>query len=315
MENFSENDTPPPWEESAVADSSVAPSDEPGAGNLGVAATPEIVSFSISELKHHRLSNAIYGTEISDELVESIRTLGVLQPILVTRDSLEVISGNSRVQAARQLGYEVISGTYFTSENDLEIQQAVLESNSQRIKTNEQKIREYNARKTIESELALLRRTEADPKAKPTKAATREAKGKAREHAAKKAGVSANVADKAAKVIEEADRLKDEGKMDESTELINALNKSIKTAHKMVTKKDAGDEPSEEKIPERVVSLPAVVGAPHKFTAQEDAIGAGQAIVRFLRMHDASDFTPAQSEEWGQIARDISGRLRELGVG
>ena len=313
MENFTDNDTPPPWEESA-ADGPVASSDEPGAGNLGLAATPEIVNFAISELKHHRLSNAIYGTEIGDDLVESIRTLGVLQPILVTRDSLEVISGNSRVQAARQLGYQVIQGTYFTSDNDLEIQQAVLESNSQRIKTNEQKIREYNARKTIESELALLRKVDADPKAKPTKALTREVKGKAREHAAKKAGVSANVADKAAKVIEEADRLKDEGKMDESTELINALNKSIKTAHKMVTKKDA-PEGEEARIPAPVVSLPAVVGAPHKFTAQEDAIGAGQAIVRFLRMHDASDFTAAQSEEWGQISRDIAGRLRELGLG
>ncbi len=298
MEDVPENNESAPWDE-LVAASPVSPT------------TPEIVSFAISSLKNHRLSNAIYGTEIGADLIESIRTLGVLQPILVAKDSLEIISGNSRVEAARTLGYEVISGTYFAAESDLEIQQAVLESNSQRIKTNEQKIREYNARKTIESELALLRGTGGNPEKKPTKAATREAKVKARDHAAKKIGVSANVADKAAKVIEAADRLKEEGKVDESTELINALNKSIKTAHKMVTRKDA---PGEQEIPERVVSLPAVVGAPHKFVAQEDAIGAGQAIVRFLRMHDASDFTPAQSEEWGQISRDIAGRLRELGV-
>lgn len=297
MENFTDNDAPP-WDE-PVAASPVSPS------------TPEIVSFSISSLKNHRLSNAIYGTEIGEDLIESIRTLGVLQPILVAKESLEIISGNSRVEAARTLGYEVILGTYFAAESDLEIQQAVLESNSQRIKTNEQKIREYNARKTIESELALLRKTEADPKAKVTKAVEREAKVKARDHAAKKIGVSANVADKAAKVIVEADRLKEEGKVDESLELINALNKSIKTAHKMVTRKDEPVETgtSRPKRPEAVVA-----GTPHQFMAQEDAIGAARGIVRFLQMREVSDFTFAQSQEWSQIAQEITGRLRELRV-
>ena len=273
----------------------------------------EIVSFAIAELKNHRLSNAIYGAEIGEDLVESIRTLGVLQPILVTRDSLEIISGNSRVQAARQLGYEVIQGTYFASDNDLEIQQAVLESNSQRVKTNEQKIREYNARKTIESELALQRRVADDPKAKPTKAFTKEVKGKARDHAAKKVGVSANVADRAIKVIEEADRLKEEGKVDESTELINALNKSIKTAHKMVTRKDepAEGEPSQPKA-EPLVSLSAVTGMPYE--SQQEAIEAARRVVRFLQTRDTSDFTFGQSEEWSQIAGESSGRLRELRV-
>lgn len=316
MENITDSDMP--QDESVDGDDSPFYDDTPG--EAPVAATPlsvsipEIVNFPIHTLKNHPLSNAIYGTAIGEDLIESIRTLGVLQPILVVRDTHEIISGNSRVQAARQLGYESIQGTYFPSDGDLEIQQAVLESNSQRIKTNEQKIREYNARKTIESELTLLRKTAANPEAKPTKAVTREARGKARENAAKKIGVSANVADKAAKVIEEADRLKDEGKVDESTELINALNKSIKTAHKMVTQKDAPAEaaPPKPKAPEPVVSLPVVTGAPYEFATQEDAISAARAIVRFLRMHDASDFTPGQRDEWGQITDDLSGRLREL---
>lgn len=331
MESDFENDgrEAAPWDEpegvesnaSEVTDAAeIREAGEPERGANGAEealVAPEIVNFSIRDLKHHPLSNAIYGPGIGEDLVESIRTLGVLQPILVARGSLEIISGNSRVQAARILGYEAIQGTYFSSEKDLEVQQAVLESNSQRIKTNEQKIREYNARKTIESELALLKKVGSDPNKKPSKAATREATVKARDHAAKKIGVSAGVAEKATKVIAEADRLKEEGKVDESTELINALNKSIKSAHKMVTKKDAPTEEDadEGKIPARVVELPAVTGSPHKFLAQEDAIGAGQAIVRFLRMHDASDFTPGQGEEWVQISRDIAGRLRELGMG
>lgn len=290
--------------------------EETSADLLPPATIPEIVNFQIHTLKNHPLSDAIYGTEVGEDLLESIRTLGVLQPILVVKDSHEIISGNSRVKAARNLGYEVIQGTYFTSSSDLEIQQAVLESNSQRVKTNEQKIREYNARKTIESELTLLRKAAANPEEKPSKAVTREAKGKAREKAAKKSGVSANVAEKASKVIEEADRLKDEGKVEESSELINVLNKSINSAHKLVTQKDAPTEatPKPPKTPEPIVSLPVVTGAPHEFKTQEEAIGAAQAIVRFLRTRDSSDFTTAQNEEWFQIADDISGRLRELQI-
>jgi ParB-like chromosome segregation protein Spo0J len=301
MEDITENDV----QEEVPASASPSP-----------AIAPEIVSFQIHELKNHPLSDAIYGTEVGEDLLESIRTLGVLQPILVVKDSLEIISGNSRVKAALTLGYEVIQGTYFSSDNDLEIKQAVLESNSQRVKTNEQKIREYNARKTIESELTLLRKAAANPAAKPTKAATREAKGAAREKAAKKSGVSANAADKAVKVIEEADRLKDEGKVEESTELINALNKSINTAHKMVKQKDAPADapPSKPKAPESVVSLPVVTGGPQEIFSQDDAIASAKAIVRFLRRHDASDFTPDQSVEWYQLANEISGRLRELKI-
>lgn len=299
MENVPENDT-----------FGEAPSLPP----FALTGTPEIVSFSIHTLKNHPLSDAIYGTELEDDFLESIRTLGVLQPILVVKGSLEIISGNSRVKAARTLGHEVIQGTYFSSNNDLEIQQAVLESNSQRVKTNEQKIREYNARKTVESELALQRKAAAHPEIKPTKAVTREAQGKARDNAAKKIGVSTNVAEKATKVIAEADRLKDEGKAEESSELINALNKSIKTAHRMVTQKDAPAEaePAKPKPAASVVPLSVEGDAPLELVAQEDFIGAGQAIVRFLRTHAPSDFTPDEVAEWRQIAQDISGRLGEL---
>ncbi len=50
-------------------------------------ARPEIVNFQIETLKNHPLSDVIYGTEVGEDLLESIRTLGVLQPILVVRDS------------------------------------------------------------------------------------------------------------------------------------------------------------------------------------------------------------------------------------
>ncbi len=118
------------------------------------------------------------------------------------------------------------------------------------------------------------------------------------------------MADKATKVIEEADRLKDEGKVEESTELINALNKSINTAHKMVKQKDAPADapPSNPKPPEPVVSLPVVTDATNDLT-QEDAIRAAKAVVRFLRSRDASDFTPDQSGEWYRVGNEIAERL------
>jgi ParB-like chromosome segregation protein Spo0J len=288
----------------------------PPAG-LSSAISPEIIHFDIQSLKNHPLSDAIYGTEVSDELLESINTLGILQPILVVKDSLEIISGNSRVKAARNLGYQRIQGTYFGSINDLEIQQAVLESNSQRVKTNEQKVREYNARKTIESELTILRKSAANPDEKQSKAIAREAKGKAREKAAKKSGVSANVAQKASKVIEKADRLKEEGKVEESTELLNVLNKSINAAHKLVVQQDApaDAEPTKPKNIVAPIVPQAVLGSPgREFSSQQEAVDAAQAIVRFLRSLDASDFDTEHREIWNQVAADISGRLRELRI-
>ncbi len=280
------------------------------------AVVPEIIQFRLQELKNHPLSDSIYGTEVGDDLLESISTLGILQPILVVKDSLEIISGNSRVKAARSLGYEVIQGTYFGSINTLEIQQAVLESNSQRVKTNEQKVREYNARKTIESELAILRKAASNPDEKQTKVIAREARGKAREKAAKKSGVSSNVAQKASKVIEEADRLKEEGKVEESSELISVLNKSINAAHKLVTQKDAPaeDVSSKPKAPESVaVPVPGLASySTGSLDSQQEAVEAAHAVVRFLRTRDASDFDDEHREIWNQIASDITGRLREL---
>jgi hypothetical protein len=290
--------------------------EEPALAELPTAVAPEIIQFKLSDLKNHPLSDAIYGTEVGDDLLDSISTLGILQPILVVRGSHEIISGNSRVKAARSLGYESIQGTYFGSSNTLEIQQAVLESNSQRVKTNEQKVREYNARETIEAELAILRKAAANPDAKQSKVIAREAKGKAREKAAKKSGVSSNVAQKASKVIEEADRLKEEGKVEESSELLTVLNKSINAAHKLVTKKDGEEAPAKPKAPEPV-QLPVSIPVPVPYStgpldSQQEAVEAAQAVVRFLRTRDASDFDDEHREIWNEIASDIVGRLREL---
>jgi len=276
-----------------------------------------IIHFNVDDLRNHPLSDTIYGTEVSDELLESVGALGILQPILVARENLAIISGNSRVKAARNLGHKVIRGTYFESSSDLEIQQAVLESNSQRIKTNEQRIREYNARKTIESELAILRKASAGLDEKETKVMAKEAKAKARAKAAQKSGVNSNTAQKATKVIERADRLKEEGKTEESSELLTVLNKSINAAHKLVTQKEPGAEPTPPK-PKPVVSLPVKItsdsdgATSYQFEAQAEAIAAAEAIVRFLRTRDSSDFDSSHKDTWNQIAEDISGRLVEL---
>lgn len=291
--------------------------DEPLPSSNGESISPlGIIHFNLEELKNHPLSDAIYGTDVSEELLESVSTLGILQPILVAKDTLAIISGNSRVKAARNLGHRIIRGTYFESSNDLEIQQAVLESNSQRIKTNEQRIREYNARKTIESELALQRKANADLGAKETKVLAKEVKAKARDKAAKKSGVTANTANKATKVIEEADRLKEEGKVEESTELLNVLNKSINAAHKMVKQKDAPAEPAPSK-PKVAEVLPVKISSGQDtssfhFDAQDEAIAAAHAIVRFLRTRDASDFNTDHKQAWNEVVTDISGRLGEL---
>lgn len=72
-----------------------------------------------------------FGDEALDALVESVRDLGVLQPVLVRRTgsaTYELIAGERRWRAAKRLGLETIPAVVRDVENQASLEQALVEN-------------------------------------------------------------------------------------------------------------------------------------------------------------------------------------------
>jgi hypothetical protein len=144
----------------------------------------------IKEFRPHPLNEQVYGVEKpDDELIASIEKLGVLQPIIV--DSLgRILSGNRRWTACKILakrhptkGFNHIPATVFSG-TELEAQRILIEANKQRIKTREQRCREYQELKRIYVALAKERQLAG----KKIHLSDTCHKGRASDHAAKAVG-------------------------------------------------------------------------------------------------------------------------------
>lgn len=117
----------------------------------------EIEQRDPRSLKNHLVNIEIYGTHPVDEFVASVRAHGVLVPLTITANGT-VISGHSRRQAAIIAGLETVPCIVSPLTDPDEIERALIESNRQREKTNEQRAREAARLLTIEERLALKRR-------------------------------------------------------------------------------------------------------------------------------------------------------------
>jgi hypothetical protein len=145
-----------------------------------LAQTTTKYSMPLAQLAIHPFNAKVYGDEKpSQELIESMRKVGQLEPILVARvgrsrnahqplgaytyktDPVQyyILSGNRRYHAAKKLGWTEVDVRCIRGDNptQLEIEQIIIEANRQRIKTAEQKAREFKELKRIESLLAKER--------------------------------------------------------------------------------------------------------------------------------------------------------------
>ena len=131
-------------------------------------------SIRCDNLPPHPLSIKIYGKpKPTTELLQSIEKVGLLQPLVVNDygdGSYELLVGNTRAEAWRIL-YEqkkvpsVWVSCRFVHLNALEAERLLIESNRQRVKTEDQKNREAVELLRIETELAKQRMLagKADP--------------------------------------------------------------------------------------------------------------------------------------------------------
>ena len=79
--------------------------------------------------------NAIYGTPPNyDDIRDNIRSFGIIQPIIVNRSTLEVISGNLRLKIALELNYSLVPVIYCELEV-VELMKLAISSNVYREKS------------------------------------------------------------------------------------------------------------------------------------------------------------------------------------
>jgi hypothetical protein len=161
---------------------------------------------SVSEFTPHPLSEKVYGSpEPDEELIESIEKVGILQPIVVDRNK-RILAGHRRWQACKIIAerrpdkdFRILAITFGGS--DFQAEQLIIESNRQRVKTLEQKGREFKELKRIEAALAKERML-AGRKIDPGKNFS---KGRAEDNAASAVGMSRPTAKKLEAIVERAD--------------------------------------------------------------------------------------------------------------
>jgi ParB-like chromosome segregation protein Spo0J len=289
-----------------------------------------VVKVLLANLKPHPLSVATYGTGFSENLTESVRTIGIMQPLVVAKATDEIIAGNSRAGAAREVGIVEVPVIYYHGTDPLEIEAMVLDTNKMRVKTAEQLGREVTAWRRIESERAKLRMA-TNAGGQGMKTFSEAEKGAARDKAAEKVGVSGVTADKVAAVVAVIDNLERDGKKEEAAQLRTLLNeKSIDAAHKEVKAQGlippkkataAGSGQSSKKTAKGVSKQnagdtkepkAAAEPQPELDAAHEKATAHADEILTFLKSKAVAGLSKAQKHEWQTLGTQIAKHTKAL---
>lgn len=190
-----------------------------------------------SALSDHPLNAHLYGDVADDqEFLESCRG-GILESLLITSDNV-IISGHRRNQAAVVLGLDFVLVTVRRDLSDpLDIAEALIRCNSQRVRTVEQRAREYKYLLEIESARAKRRQATSTGGAEPQLQADQPPAARASDVAADAIGMSRTTAEQASVVVDAIDSAVETGDDDRATELRSALETgSVSVAHQEATK-------------------------------------------------------------------------------
>ena len=185
------------------------------------------LDVDIKMLKPHPLNEEIYSDGADAELVDSIKKVGILHRIVVT-PTYTVISGHRRLVAAMNAELEQVPIEIREDLTDpLDIEEALILSNRNRDRTNEQRAREMMHLERIES-------TRAEERQLRGVTAEEGEKGRALDKAAKKVKMGTTTAKRAKKVIKAIDDAVSDGDEDLAGELRDEMNKSVSGALRTV---------------------------------------------------------------------------------
>ena len=188
----------------------------------------------VAKLRPHPLNQLIYGDEADEALVQSVKTRGILAPLLAANDDL-VVSGHRRLDAAKKAGLDEVPVIVVEFNDDDDVAHALISANEQRQRTVEQKIREYAYLKGIEQRRAQQRQHGAGARGAEGGRGRRKDEtlrsnlpegfgGRSRDIAAKHVKLSAKTLEKGLKVVQRADELRKRNEVKRADELIDKLN-------------------------------------------------------------------------------------------
>ena len=192
-------------------------------------------------LKPHQKNAAIYGEdEDVTELIDLIRMSGWVKPLVVTPTGT-IISGHQRCKAVLALGWDQVPVEVRKFPDELAELEALLLENASRLKNTEQKVREGEAWKEVETFKANLRRHASLKNGNhiPVQENFPEReRGQSRDHIAKRVGIgSGRTYDKAAWVVSVIDSDTKNGDLVTAQGLRQVLNyKSVDAAHTLSKK-------------------------------------------------------------------------------
>ncbi|WP_446419648.1 ParB/RepB/Spo0J family partition protein [Coleofasciculus sp.] len=208
---------------------------------------PIVSQVAPSTLSPHPCNAEIYGDEAVSDLVELIRQSGWVKPLVVTTNHV-IISGHRRWKAVRLLQWEAIPVEYREFMDKTAELEALLLENANRVKTVEQKVREAQAWKEIETQKARERQQQAarltnqklgrntDQTLCENFRTASQGKGRTVDRLAERVGLgSGRTYEKAAKVVKAIDHQTSQGNLEAAATLRQALNsKSIHAAHQLL---------------------------------------------------------------------------------
>jgi ParB-like chromosome segregation protein Spo0J len=310
--------------------------------------------MATGELKINPESTRIYGATEMEGLRLSIKEQGIRIPLIVTRETREVLAGNTRLRIAKEIGMNEVPVILCEEPASEEAKtQIILESNIYRQKTREMKVQEYIEYKRIE--IASRRKDK-----KPQGPVPNLEPAKSRDRAAQKVGESASSLDKGEAVVLAARKLRKQEKVEDADRLIDTLNnngydpaRNLALAKGWIAEKestrrqpkraepviaDTSDvaangiihstaEPQREpdnvcETEEEICSLPTEERSVTPVTESEDLfgkqIGNLRAVRKFLEGSLVEQLTPAQRDvlgsEMGQIIRLASCKAIDVRV-
>jgi len=98
--------------------------------------------LTLDTLKHHPVNREIYNLSSIDELVESIKKVGLLQPLTIDQYN-QVVSGNRRFEAVKRLGWKKVEVNRISVKNGDDVL-LLIHFNKQRIKSIKEILGEYD---------------------------------------------------------------------------------------------------------------------------------------------------------------------------
>ena len=195
----------------------------------------DTISACIGTLEPHPLNAEIYGDGPDTAFIDNVRKRGIIEPLIVTAKSV-ILAGNRRWQAAKKVGITEVPIRKIEIANEADEVRLILDSNRQRQKSMEQRLREFEHYLAIEKGCASSRRgRRMDLRTNSSTSPL----GRARDMAAAQVGMSGSHAELGLKILHELNRCRDSDDAALSEKIRLVLNEDgIHAAHREVL--DAG---------------------------------------------------------------------------